>query len=417
MARSRRGTTALALATAIVVASCTGGDLAAPQTTVAVTTTTMLPARPPDNQLTIGLLLPASDPVLGQGLIDAARLAVRHINAAGGVLERNVRIVEADEGSTEAAATEAISTLIAADVDAVVGPASSLIALSNLDDLVSAGIVTCSPTASAIALDDFPDNGLFFRTIPSDSLQAVAISDIAERTGVQDVAIVYVDDAYGRPFGEAVEASLAERPIESTQYRIDRSNPDFASVAQDVADSGSAVVVVVAGTDDGTAFLQALGGTNTQSLSTIIVNDALRDPSGQQRIATLDPDFRDRIVGVAPQAQLDDDNSIFSEPALFAANAFDCVNLIALAALRLDSDDPMLIENQIVSLTIGGLICSSFELCAERLADELEINYSGPTGIMDMLLNGDPARARFVQFAFDDGGRAISDRTLISTAL
>lgn len=406
----------MAVAAAIVVASCTGGDSTAPETTVAVTTTTTLPARPADDQLTIGLLLPASDPLLGQGLIDAATLAVRQINAAGGVLEKNVRIVEADEGTTEAAATEAISRLIEEDVDAVVGPASSLIALSNLDDLVSAGIVTCSPTASAIALDDFPDDGLFFRTIPSDSLQAVAIADVAERTGVQDVAIVYVDDAYGRPFGDAVEESLAERPVTATRYRIDRSDPDFESVAQDVVGSDAAVVVVVAGTEDSTAFLQALDDTNTQSLSTIIVNDTMRDPLAQQLVATFDPEFRELIVGVAPQALAEGDNDIFSDPGLFAANAFDCVNLIALAALRLNSDDPSLIENQIVSLTIGGRICSSFEQCAQRLDDNLEINYSGPTGIMDMLLSGDLGRARFDQFRFDDVGQVLTESPLTSSA-
>ena len=417
MARSRHGTTALSLVTALVLASCTGGDSAAPETTVAVTTTTTQPPRPADNQLVIGLLLPASDPILGQGLIDAAKLAVAQINEAGGVLGKDVRVVEADEGTTEAAANEAIGALLAQDVDAVVGPASSLIALSNLDDLVSAGIVTCSPTASAIALDDFPDDGLFFRTIPSDSLQAVAIADIAERTGVQDVAIVYVDDAYGRPFGDAVEESLAERPIRSMRYRIDRSNPDFATVAREVVASGAPVVVVVAGADDGTAFLQALDNTDAEALSTVIVNDALRNPSAQQLIATLDPDFRSRIVGVAPQAQLDEANGVFGAPGLFAANAFDCVNLIALAALRLNSDDPLLIENQIVSLTIGGLICNSFELCAQRLDDDLEINYSGPSGIMDMLLSGDPARARFVRFRFDDSGQAMTESTLISSVL
>ena len=41
---------------------------------------------------------------------------------------------------------------------------------------VGRGLVACSPTAAAMALDDFPDRGLFVRTIPSDSLQAAAIA-------------------------------------------------------------------------------------------------------------------------------------------------------------------------------------------------------------------------------------------------
>ena len=42
--------------------------------------------------------------------------------------------------------------------------------------LLVAGVVTCSPSATALALDDYPDNKLFFRTVPSDSLEMVAIA-------------------------------------------------------------------------------------------------------------------------------------------------------------------------------------------------------------------------------------------------
>ena len=62
------------------------------------------------------------------------------------------------------------------EVDAVVGPTSSLVALGALGDLMAADVLTCSPTASAQALDDYPDRDLFFRTVPSDSLQAAAIA-------------------------------------------------------------------------------------------------------------------------------------------------------------------------------------------------------------------------------------------------
>ena len=43
-----------------------------------------------------------------------------------------------------------------------------MIALGTLDDIVSSGTLSCSPTASALALDEFPDDGLFFRTGPSE---------------------------------------------------------------------------------------------------------------------------------------------------------------------------------------------------------------------------------------------------------
>ena len=170
-------------------------------------------------------------------MIDAANIAVDRINDAGGVLGRNVRVVEQDEGLGDGTAAASIAALIEStpSVDAVIGPSSSLVALSQLDTLVAAGIPSCSPTATALALDDFPDERLFFRTVPSDSLQAVAAADLAERTGVQDVAVVYIDDAYGRPFAAAVEDALAvgTRSVSRVEtYGFVRADGDLADKAQ-----------------------------------------------------------------------------------------------------------------------------------------------------------------------------------------
>ena len=92
---------------------------------------------------------------IGQPLIDAAVAAVEQINAAGGVLGRPVELeTDFDEGNNAATASEAISGLLERDVDAVIGPASSTVALATLDELED--VLTCSPTATAIALDDYP---------------------------------------------------------------------------------------------------------------------------------------------------------------------------------------------------------------------------------------------------------------------
>ena len=186
------GWSSIAAAVALL-AACDGdgdddGDAAAVETTPAttVTPTTEVP-NDEDGVLRIGLLLPKSGEaaaIIGQPLIDAAVAAVDAVNAAGGVLGNPVELVtDFDEGSNAASAREAIAGLIDADVDAVVGPASSTIALATLGDLMSAGILTCSPTATALALDDFPDSDLFIRTAPSDSLQAAELAQEAEDTG------------------------------------------------------------------------------------------------------------------------------------------------------------------------------------------------------------------------------------------
>ena len=114
-------------------------------------------------------------------MIAAVEAAIQTINRGGGVLGRAVEHEVVDEG-----AGTGPDELLAADVDAIIGPASSNVALSQLSTIVQPGngVVTCSPMATALALDDFPDNGLFFRTAPSDSLQMAAIARQARITGV-----------------------------------------------------------------------------------------------------------------------------------------------------------------------------------------------------------------------------------------
>ena len=107
------------------------------------------------------------------------------------------------EGTTIDEARAGIDKLLVdSNVDAVIGPASSLVALEVLDELMAAGVVVCSPTATALSLNDYPDRDLFFRTVPSDSLSAQAMAVYAGNTGVDSYAVVYLDDQFGRPFAQ-----------------------------------------------------------------------------------------------------------------------------------------------------------------------------------------------------------------------
>lgn len=418
---ARRPSTAHLAAAAVgvlTVVGCTGGGgSVAPATTTAPTTTTTTPPRTGDSELKIGILLPTSDPVIGEPLIAAALDAVAQINETGGVLEQDVVTVVADEGATTAAASESIRMLIAEDVDAIVGPASSLIALSTLDEIVSAGIVACSPTASALALDDFPDRDLFFRTIPSDSLQAEAIADRVESIGATMVGMVHVDDAYGRPFAEAVTQALRSRRITVVEtITFDERSDDLVAPAQAVVDSGAQVAVVLADGQDGTNFLSALDQVDNDPLVRVVVNDAMRNPPSPQVIQGLDPDLRDRILGVGPKAAPAEGES-YEPSGFYAVNAVDCVNLVALAAMQVDSDAPRDIAGQMAAVSAGGAPCASFADCASQRDQGFDFDYEGPSGLTELVVRrGDPRIARFQEFVFDETGRDVTTDTFTAGA-
>jgi ABC-type branched-subunit amino acid transport system substrate-binding protein len=143
----------------------------------------------------IAAFLPATGPGarIGTPMTEAVRLAVSEINAAGGVLGNPLEVNFVDE-----ATSLDLGIVLQSDVDAIVGPASSLNALSMLDQAVDAEVLACSPTATSLLLDRFPDANLFFRTVGSDSLQMSALARAAARTGGGSLTIVHLDDPYGR---------------------------------------------------------------------------------------------------------------------------------------------------------------------------------------------------------------------------
>jgi hypothetical protein len=88
--------------------------------------------------------------------------------------------------------------------------------------------------------------------------------------------------------------------------------------------------------------------------------------------------------------------------------------LIALAAYSASSDDPAEFAPEIPALARGGRVCLSFEACSMLLNEELAINYNGPDGITELTVSGDPTRARFDVFRFDDTGRAEFIQSLVA---
>lgn len=399
-----------AMLTAAALAAACDDDTGAPPATTGSASSTPAstePAPPDDGRLTIGLLLPTSGAgaQLGQSLADGARRAVVEVNLAGGLGGNEVSVVAADEGETTAEATEAARILVDADVDAVVGPASSATALAMLDELLDQNIVTCSPTATAIALDDFPDRDLFFRTAPSDSTQAVGLATLAEQTGRTTVAVAWVDDAYGRPFASAVADALQARPLLDVVADVSFpvSGPLTTSVAE-VAAARPGVVIVVAGADTGWPWLTELAAASAVDPAfeppDIIVNDALRAPMPAPTLSTIGEEFAANIQGLSPVAFHTDDAL-----SPFYANAYDCATLLALAAEQVGPDDHRGMAAAVNALSSGGETCRTFETCRTGLTAGREIDYDGlaTSFAVQIGTDGDPDRGRYDQFRFEAG--------------
>ena len=401
------------VATAMLLAACSSdnADVAATSTSVEPTTTTT----PPDGRLKIGFLLPVTGPgaALGRSLLAGGQMAVEEINRAGGLLGSPVTVVTRDEGGSSAVASPSIDDLIDANVDVIVGPASSRVAFSVLGRAIQAGVAVCSPTNTAIGLSSYPDRDLYLRTIPSDSLQAVAIGELVERSGNTSIAVLAPDDDYGTAFRSALVANLQQRGLTVTgTYSYEAADGDLTSAARLALTDDTENVVLIGSGDGGAAMLSAVRSVDPEL--PVFVNDAMKSPSVVAALGEKAGELLTGVTGVAPSAEPDSrefvDAFALGQPLLsddFAAYAYDCVNLLAIAASAAGSDDPRLLVQQLVGVSTSGNPCSTFEKCNRLLALDQNINLRGASGDLDLDDNGDVTSGDYQSFTFDETGSPV----------
>lgn len=169
----------------------------------------------------IGVLLPKTGQLAGLGkpMFAAARLAINDLDAAGGVLGRPINVTFGDDGTAVDKSVAEAKQMISDGDEAIIGPSTSGATLQVIPIATKAGVIVFSPSATSAALSEVADHGMFFRTAPSDNLQAQALANIILRTGAQRVFIVARNDSYGTGLEQTVSTALATAGVGGSSIR------------------------------------------------------------------------------------------------------------------------------------------------------------------------------------------------------
>jgi ABC-type branched-subunit amino acid transport system substrate-binding protein len=221
----------------------------------------------PNAPLKIGGLLPRTGALALQlpPMAAGAALAVKEINAAGGVLDEPVEWIDGDDGTSPDVAARTVAAHIAREVHVIIGAGASGVSRAVLPSVVAAGIILFSPCNTAADLSTIDDRGLYFRTAPSDVLQGKALADVIMRDAVQRVALVARDDSYGTGLQKVVRAELERAGVPASEIYIakypatDEEQVDFASGAQSIREFAPDGVVVI-GFGESASVIKALDG-------------------------------------------------------------------------------------------------------------------------------------------------------------
>ncbi|GAB3607720.1 ABC transporter substrate-binding protein [Conyzicola nivalis] len=364
--------------------------------------------------LKIGTILPQTGTlaVLGPPEFAGVDLAVQDINDAKAGITISVEHKDSGDTTTDLA-TQSATALLADGVSAIIGAASSGVSKTFIDQVTQAGVVQISPANTSPDFTDYPDDGFYFRTAPSDVLQGRILGNKIVNDGKTDVAILYMNDAYGTGLYDNLKTSLEDGGASVVGEEIfEPASTDFTSAIQALLATNPDALVVISFDEIKTIAEQLAGqGFDFTKLYGVDGNygvigeaDTNVDIAGAQftNPGVLAPeDFQARLQEMVAE-QGGDELTVFS----YAAESYDATTLTALAALQGGSTDPATIKDNLQQVSAEGTECETFADCAKLIADGEDIDYNGVSGPIEWDENGDETEAFVSIFAYSAGNAA-----------
>jgi len=332
-------------------------------------------------------------------------LAIDDINAAGGVLGNKVQISWRDsgDGTNLAVSTQSATAAIADGTDVVLGAAASGVTKNIINAVTGAKIVEISPSNTSPTLTDWPDGGYYFRTAPSDILQGRVAASQVLQDGAQNVAILYANNSYGTGLDGSAKANLLKAGATVKEFSFAEGETNFGSIASSVA-AGNFDAVLIISYEETRKLIPALKAAGFPGGNIYLVDGNLKDYSNESFASylagaqgtipgALAPDaFKARLKAkyakLHPGAELKD--------FTYAAESYDAVTLVALAAQAAGKATGPAIKSQLTNVSLAGagkVNVTSFAAGLKAIKAGKKVNYDGFSGPVEFDKNGDPGAA------------------------
>ncbi len=198
--------------------------------------------------LKIGVPGSQSGDLAGYGIpaLNAAKLVVAKVNAAGGILGKQVEIVAQDDQCKPELAGNAATKLIADGVHFAMGHTCSGATKAVMPMYTDKKVIVISPSATAPELTQSGKFPYFFRTTPSDDSQARLGADFAvQALGAKKIAILHDKGDYGKGYAEFVRQFVKEGGKAEVVF-FEGINPgamDYSSVVKKIGRSGADTLI------------------------------------------------------------------------------------------------------------------------------------------------------------------------------
>lgn len=362
----------------------------------------------------IGVILGFTGPIesMTPDMGDGAELAMSEVSDSGALLGGStVTPVRGDSTCIDSGAATAVAErqitsdgvkgIMGADCSGVTGAILANVALAN-------GMVMISPSATSPGLSTAEDNGLFFRTAPSDARQGVVMTEVLMEDGIKEVAVTYTNNDYGKGLADAFQAAFeAAGGTVTINASHEDGKADYSAEVGALAAAGGDRLVVAGYVDQG-------GSGIVRAALDAGAFETFHFPDGMIT-GKLVENFGSEIDGST--GQLPGTNSAgastyqamasaagFDGSGAFSAESYDAAALIMLAMQSAGTSDPSVYKNHVMDVANApGLKVQPGQLglALQALAAGVDIDYDGASAV-DLIGPGESA-GNYRQVTYSDG--------------
>lgn len=387
-----------------------------------------LTLQPLGDPLKLGTMLPITGSLanFGTGMENAARLAIKQINAAGGVNGSPVELVTGDTKTDQTQAATAFTDLVNQGVVGVAGAASSGVTGAILPLAIDNEVFVMTPASTSPALTTERDNmGWFGRVPPSDALQGKVLARMVHDDGCDTVAIMALQNAYGQALGGVFEESF--KALGGTVVRTVLFEAQGTTYTSQVTKAGEgdpdAIVFIGYPAEGGQivkeAFQKGLMGKSVFFFSEGVKDDEFvtqvgKDSAGKFILEGLGGTTPDAAQTTATTAFKQAYREEYGEDAkLFGAETYDAIMAMALTAAYAGDNTGTAIKDNIRTVyNSPGTRVSGADVAGALLAAHAkqDVDYVGASGDFNLDANGDPASGLYAYWRVGADGKTVSVR-------
>lgn len=365
------------------------------------------------DDIKIGVFLGFTGPIESTvaNMAPGAELAIKEVSDSGKLLGGSkVVAVRGDTTCIDSAvATATAERLITSDgVKAIVGGDCSGVTTAALQNVaVPNGVVMISPSATSPALSTIEDNGLFFRTAPSDARQGVIVAEILMEKGVGSIAVSYTNNDYGKGLADAIATNFAKMGGTVTiNVPHEDGKGDYTAEVGSLAAAGGDVLVVAGYVDQGgRGIVQAsidTGAFDTFYFPDGMVSPVLAENHGSDIDGSYGANPGTDSEGASTYADMASAAGFEAGP--FSAESYDAAALIMLAMQAAGSSDSGALKEKVMEVAnapgeqiFPGELAKGLEI----IANGGDVDYVGASAV-ELIGSGESA-GNYRQVEFEGG--------------